>query len=206
MSPAHFAERFGLIIIIALGESIVAVGAGVAGDTLDAAVVIAALAGIAISCALWWAYFDVVAVVAERNFMRAEPEERNKIARDSYSYLHMPMILGIVLLALGVKKTLAHVDAPLETVPAFALCAGVAFYLLGHVAFRWRNVHTWNYQRALAAVLCLALIPFATSADALASVIAVALVCIGLIVYEAVRFREARDKVRHDDSPGLVSQ
>ncbi len=211
VSPSHFAERFGLIIIIALGESIVAVGAGVAGVSLSAGIVIGALGGIAIAGALWWAYFDVVAVVAERRFMRAEAPERNRIARDSYSYLHLPMIMGIVLLALGIKKTLGYVDAPLETVPAVALCGGVALYLLSHVGFRLRNVGTWNRQRALAAVICLALIPLATSADALVALLAVAAVCIGLVLYETIRFRDARDRIRHADSasdpePELASQ
>jgi low temperature requirement protein LtrA len=201
VSPSHFAERFSLIIIIALGESIVAIGAGVAGTPLDAATVIAALAGIAIAGALWWAYFDVVAVVAARIFARAGPSERNKIARDSYSYLHLPMIMGIVLLAAGIKKTLGDVDAPLETVPAVALCGGVALYLAGHVAFRLRNVHTWNKQRALAAAVCLALIPLATSVDALVGLLAVTCVCVAVILYEAIRFRDTRAKVRAGDAP-----
>ena len=210
VSPSHFAERFGLIIIIALGESIVAVGAGVAGTSLDAGIVVGALAGVAIAGALWWAYFDVVAVVAERTFSRAEGAERNRIARDSYSYLHLPMIMGIVLLSLGVKKTLGHVDEPLETVPAVALCGGVALYLLAHVAFRLRNIGTWNRQRALAAVICIALIPLATSVDALGALLAITLVCVSLIAYEAVRYRDMRQKIRAgagpEELPGLVAR
>ena len=210
VSPSHFAERFGLIIIIALGESIVAVGAGVVGTQLDAGIVVAALAGIATAGALWWAYFDVVAVVAERRFSRAEPRERNRIARDAYAYLHLPMITGIVLLALGIKKTLGDVGEPLDTVPAVALCGGVALYLAAHVAFRYRTVGTWNKQRALAAVICVALIPLATSVDALAGLLAIAAVCVALTSYEAIRFHESRERL-HDgaepaDLPGLVAK
>jgi low temperature requirement protein LtrA len=208
VSPAHFAERFGLIIIIALGESIVAVGVGAEGITLGAGEVVAALAAVAIAGSLWWAYFDVVAVVAERRFRTAPPPERNRIARDSYSYLHMPMIAGIVLLALGIKKTLGYVDEPLETVPAVALCGGVAIYLIAHVAFRWRNVHTINKQRTLAAFLCLALIPFATTVASLAALLAIGAVTVGLVVYEAIRFSDARQRIRDgagpSDLPGLV--
>ena len=130
VSPAHFAERFALIVIIALGESIVAIGAGLEGE-IDAGVVAAALLGPVLACALWWAYFDVVALVAERHFRDARGERLLLLARDSYSYLHLPMIAGIVLVALGVKKAIGHVDEPLKTVPAVALFGGVALYYAG---------------------------------------------------------------------------
>ena len=149
--PGHFAERYGLILIIALGESIVAIGVG-AEFGLDAGVVTAAVIGIAIAAALWWLYFDVVALVAERRLSRATPgREQNALARDSYSYLHLPMVAGIVLLALGMKKSLEHVGDPLHTVPAAALLGGVAVYLLAHVAFRWRIVHRFSSQRLVCA-------------------------------------------------------
>jgi low temperature requirement protein LtrA len=98
--PHHFAERHGLIIIIALGESIVAIGIG-AEFGVDAGVVVAAILGIAVAAALWWLYFDVVALLAERDLARLEGRELNERARDAYSYLHFPMVAGIVLLALG---------------------------------------------------------------------------------------------------------
>lgn len=109
VSAGHFAERFALIVIIALGESIVAIGTGLEG-ALDAGTIVAALLGLVLAFALWWAYFDVVALVAERHFHEAQGERRLRMARDSYSYLHLPMIAGIVLVALGVKKTLGGVD------------------------------------------------------------------------------------------------
>lgn len=148
----------------------------------------------AIAAALWWAYFDVVAVVAERKLHEAAPgRAQNTMARDSYSYLHLPMVAGIVLLALGAKKTLGDVEEPLKLVPAVALCGGVALYLLAHVAFRLRNVHTLNRHRLVAAAACLALILPATQIPALA---AITLVCVVLIAYEAVHFREASARVR----------
>ena len=111
--------------------------------------------------ALWWTYFDVVAKVAEQTLRQATGTQV-KLARDSYSYLHLPMIAGIVLVALGVKKALGHVEDPLKTVPAFALCAGPALYYLAHVAFRWRNRHTLAHRRIVVAALLLAFIPVAT--------------------------------------------
>src|SRR5918996_2428156 len=108
--PGHFAERHGLIVIIALGESIVAIGVGAEGLHVDAGVVAASVLGIAVAAALWWLYFDIVALVAERRLSRAPVgREQNDIARDSFSYLHFPMVAGIVLFALGLKKTLEHV-------------------------------------------------------------------------------------------------
>jgi low temperature requirement protein LtrA len=157
--PGHFAERHGLILIIALGESIVAIGVGAEGLDVDAGLVVAAALGVGAAAALWWLYFDIVALVAERRLSRAAPgREQNEIARDSFSYLHFPMVAGIVLLALGLKKTLEHVGDPLELVPAVAMLGGTALYLLAHVAFRWRNVHRFSSQRLLCAILLCTLV------------------------------------------------
>jgi low temperature requirement protein LtrA len=199
--PEHFAERHGLIVIIALGESIVAVGLGASGIEVDAGVIIAALFGVAVAACLWWAYFDVVAIVAERKLHEAEGVERNRMARDSYSYLHMPMIAGIVLTALGMKKTLAHVDEPLKDIAAVALCGGVALYLLAHIAFRMRNVGTLNVQRLVTAGAVLALTPVAMEVDAMFALGLVAAVLVVLIVFEAVHLREARARVRAMAAP-----
>ena len=202
LHPGHFAERHGLIIIIALGESIVAIGVG-AGHHVDAGVVAAAVLGIAVAGALWWLYFDVVALVAERRLNNAAVgREQNEIARDSFSYLHFPMVAGIVLLALGMKKTLGHVDEPLETVPAAAMLGGTAVYLLAHVAFRWRNVHRFSTQRLAAAILLCALIPLATELDALLTLVLLAVLLCALIVYETVHFADLRDRLRHQLDQG----
>jgi low temperature requirement protein LtrA len=199
LMPSHFAERHGLMIIIALGESIVAIGVGAAGEKVDTGVVVAASLGVVVTSALWWLYFDVVALVAERRLHHAAPgRERNTIARDSFSYLHFPMIAGIVLLALGLKKTLAHVGEPLELVPAAALYGGVALYLLAHVAFRLRNVHRFSSHRLIVALALLAGIPLAHAVTATAAVAMLGGVLVGLIVYETTRFRELRHKLRQD--------
>ena len=197
LQPGHFAERHGLIVIIALGESIVAIGIG-AEAGIDAGVVVAAILGIMIAAALWWLYFDVVALVAERRLANAAPgKERNEIARDSFSYLHFPMVAGIVLLALGLKKSLEHVGDPLHTVPAFALLGGLALYLLAHVAFRWRNVHRFSTGRLVAAVALVALVPLAVEIPALAMLAIAAALLTVLIAYETVRFAELRERLRH---------
>jgi low temperature requirement protein LtrA len=197
LEPGHFAERHGLVLIIALGESIVAIGVGVEGG-VTTGVVVAASVGIVIAAALWWLYFDIVALVAERRLSNAAPgRERNTIARDSFSYLHLPMVAGIVLVALGMKKTLEHVDDPLKVVPAAALLGGTAIYLLAHVAFRWRNVHRFSWQRLLAAVLLGALLPAALELSALTTLAMVGALLAALIAFETWRFAELRDRLRH---------
>ena len=197
--PGHFAERHGLVIIIALGESIVAIGAG-AEAHLTAGIAAAAVLGVTVAAALWWTYFDVVALVSARRLARApEGQERNELARDSYSYLHFPMVAGIILFALGMKKTLGAVSDPLDIELAFALLGGVAFYLLGLVAFRFRHIHSINRQRLLLGVALFGLLPAAVELPALATLaILTALLC-ALIAYETASYGEGRARVRHED-------
>ena len=197
LEPGHFAERHGLIVIIALGESIVAIGVGAEGG-VTTGVVVAATLGIAVAATLWWLYFDIVALVAERRLSNAAPgRERNTIARDSFSYLHLPMVAGIVLVALGMKKTLEHVGDPLNVVPAAALLGGTAIYLLAHVAFRYRNVHRFSWQRLLVAVVMVALLPAAVELSALTMLAIVSALLAALIAFETWRFAELRDRMRH---------
>jgi low temperature requirement protein LtrA len=200
VAAKHFAERHGLIIIIALGESIVALGVGAGGLELDAGLITAALLGIAIAGAMWWAYFDLVALVAERRLRTAPPDEQVRIARDSFTYLHLPMVAGIIVFALGVKKTLAHVDHELDTVPAVALCGGAALYFLALSAFKRRNIGSFNYPRLVAASALIVLAPIATAIPALLAVGLVAAISVALIAYEFVAYADARDRIRHASS------
>jgi low temperature requirement protein LtrA len=196
--PGHFAERHGLIVLIALGESIVAIGVG-SDRGVDAGVVGAAVLGMAVAAAVWWLYFDVVAIVATRRLASAKVgRERNTMARDGYSYLHLPMVTGIVLLALGLKKTLLHVEDPLKLVPAVALLGGTALYLLSHVAFRYRHIHTLNRRRLACALVLLGLIPAAVALPALGTLAIVAVLLVALIAYETRVYGDSRARVRHD--------
>jgi low temperature requirement protein LtrA len=193
----HFADRHGLIIIIALGESIVSAGVGAGGLDLDAGIIVAALLAVTVAGAMWWAYFDFVAIVAERRLRSAQPPEQVRIARDSFSYLHLPMVAGIVLFAFGIKKLLAGVDEELHAVPAVALCVGPAMYFLALSAFKRRNIGSWNRPRLVGAALLAALTPLATAVPALLALAFVALVACGVIGYEVVRYAAARDRIRH---------
>jgi len=196
VSPEHFVERFGLIVIIALGESIVAIGVGAAGIPLDAGVIAAALLGITVAACLWWSYFDWVVFVAQARLAEARGARRAALARDAYSYLHLPMVAGIVLFAFGLKTTLPDVTRSLPTVPALGLVGGIALYLLAHVALRLRIGGGLGRGRPIASVLLLGLLPVAREVWALAALGIVAAVCASLIGYEALRHREARAWIR----------
>jgi low temperature requirement protein LtrA len=193
----HFAERHGLIVLVALGESIVAIGVG-AEAGVDGGVIVAAILGIGVAAALWWAYFDVPALMAAQRLAEVEDvQQRNELARDAFSYLHLPMVGAIVLMALGLKSTLAHVGDPLTWETAVALVGGAALYLLAHVAFKMRSLNMFSAHRFIAALALLALIPLAHEVDALVSIGAVGIVLWVLVAYEAVHYAEARDAVRH---------
>lgn len=194
--PGHFAERHGLVIILALGESIVVLGVGATAG-LTAGVITAVVLGVALAAALWWAYFDVVALVTEHRVTRAEVgRERNSLARDSYSYLHYPMVAGIIVAAVGLENTLAHVDEPLTTIAAVALLGGLALYLLAHVALRARNARSLNHHRLLLAAVLVALVPMAVRVAAIVTLAVVAVLLWILVALETRHYGETRHHLR----------
>jgi low temperature requirement protein LtrA len=162
-------------------------------------VIVAAALGIAVVSALWWLYFDVAAIFARRRLMQARGLELHRLALQSYTYLHLPMVAGIVLFALGLETTLHHVGDALETVPAVALCGGAALYLVGHIAFLFRTTGRVFRRRTLGAVLLLALVPAAVAIPALAALALVSAVCSLVVAYEAIRHRAARVQIRHPE-------
>jgi low temperature requirement protein LtrA len=209
ISPAHFAERYGLVVIIALGESVFAIGFATAGVVITPATIAAAVLGLAVIAALWWAYFDVFAVLAQQQLAATSGEARARLARDCYSYLHMPMIVGIVLFALGLKITTHDVHQPLAAVPAVALCGGLSLYFFTHVVMRLRLVAlirrtteerpSWiGPGRLAAAIATLASIPAALAFPALVALALVACVCWALIVWDLLHYREHRVQVRQE--------
>jgi low temperature requirement protein LtrA len=196
--PGHFAERHGLILIIALGESIVAIGLGASG-ALDVGIGTAAVLGVFLAAALWWTYFDVVALVSARRLNEAEPGlEQNALARDSYSLIHLLMVAGIVLIAMGMKVTIGHHAEHLHGVPAFALLGGIAIYLVGLVSFRYRHVKTVNRHRLGLAIVLLLLIPVATAVPALISLALAVVLIWAMIAYEHRGYGLGRDLLRRE--------
>jgi low temperature requirement protein LtrA len=198
IAPEHFAERHGLIILIALGESIIAIGVG-AGFDLVTKVIVAAALGLVVVSALWWLYFDVAAILARSRLAQATGAAQAQLARDAYSYLHLPMVAGIVLFALGLKTTLGDTTDQLDTVPAVGLCGGAALYLLGHVASLFRSTGRIFRRRTAAGIVLLALIPVAITIPAIAALGLVSALCSLVVAYEAIHRRESRAQVRHPE-------
>jgi low temperature requirement protein LtrA len=206
-SVSHFAERHSVIIIVALGESIVAIGVGIAELPISWPIVIGALLGLSVSVSLWWIYFDVTVRMAERALAEATEDERPRFARDAYSYMHLPLIAGIVLLALGLKKTLEYASDtehyeltdPLTGVGLFALVGGVVIYLVGHVAFKARTQQVLYWPRLVAAGILVVLAPLGAAAPALVTLAVVAAVLFGLVVYETHHHADLRYRIRHEE-------
>lgn len=212
-SVAHFAERHGLIVIVALGESIVAIGAGATDLPISGPIVLASVLGLAVSAALWWIYFDHTAAYGE-HALAAEPEEtRPRLARDAYTFLHFPVMAGVVLLALGLKKVLEYVgdeghhelSDPLKTVALCALFGGVALYLLGEVGFRWRTTHRLATSRLVAAGVAVAAVPLIRDVPALAQLAVLTVLLVALVVFESVRYAGEREAVQHRMAPQAES-
>ena len=203
-APRHFSERHGLIVIVALGESIVAIGVGVAKESISWVIIVASVLGLLLTSALWWAYFDVSALLGEHALATEPPETRARLARNAYSFAHMPLVLGIVLGAFGLKEVLLYVSDsshhkltdPLPTVALAALVGGAVIYLLGHVVFKWLTVHTWSVVRLAAAGALLLAIPLIIALPALAQLAVVAFLVTTAVLVESVVFAESRRKIR----------
>jgi low temperature requirement protein LtrA len=199
VQPAHFAERHGLIVIIAIGESLIAIGLGGEVSGLSIEVIVAAVLGFAVTTSFWLAYFDFFTIRAHQLLTDRSGAERVELARDVYSYLHFPMVAGIVLFAYAMKTTLADVDGELATIPALGLCGGPALYLFAFVALRVRLSRTLRALRGgrlLAAIAFALLWPVAVVVPALVALTLVAIVWIGLHAYEIIWWREARAQTR----------
>jgi low temperature requirement protein LtrA len=196
LAPAHFIERHGLIVIIAIGESLVAIGFGARSADLDTKVIAAALLGLCLATAFWLAYFDYFPIRAQQLLAARQGAERVALARDAYSYLHLPMVAGIVLFAFAMKATLAHVGHVLGTIPAFCLCVGSGIYLLAFVGLRLRVSRSLGRGRIAAGGACIALFPAARAVPALVALALVTVVWIALHVYELVGWRDARAEAR----------
>ena len=203
-SPGHFSERHGLIIIVALGESIVAIGVGVAQEPISWVVIAASVLGLVLASALWWAYFDVSALLGEHALASEPAETRARLARNAYSFAHMPLMLGIVLVAFGLKEVLLYVSDsshhtltdPLPSVALAALVGGVVVYLLAHVVFKWLTVHTVSVVRLAAAGLLLLTTPLIAGRPALVQLGVVTFLVACAVIVESVLFAESRRKIR----------
>jgi low temperature requirement protein LtrA len=205
VQPAHFVERHGLIVIIAIGESLIAIGIGARGTGLGTGVIVAAVLGLVVVTSFWLAYFDFFPIRGQQLLTDRSGAQRIALARDAYSYLHLPMVAGIVLFAFAMKTTLAHVGDELDTIPALGLCGGPALYLLAYVALRLRVSRTLGRGRLVAAIACASLLPVALVVPALVALTLVAAVWVALHAYEIIWWREARARTRALRLPASAS-
>jgi low temperature requirement protein LtrA len=160
ISAGHFVERHGLVVLIAIGESVVAIGVGVAGPPVDLDTVTVAILGLCIAYYLWWFYFAGDDERAERVLAHtADPFRRARLALQAWGFAHVPILLGVVVLAVGVHKVVGHAFVPLHWGDALALSGGVAVYLLGHAWFLAQLGLRGVWHRIAAAALVLATIP-----------------------------------------------
>lgn len=205
-SAGHFAERHGLMVIIGLGESIVAIGVGVERLPISWPIVVAATLGMALSAGLWWLYFDVTAIAAEHKLAAAASDgHQTAMARDAYSILHMPMMAGIVLLALGLKKLLGyvgdpaghHLDDPLSAVALAALFGGVLVYVLAHIGFKRRTIGTWSLPRTTLALAIIAAWVAVGGLPGLGQLGVLTVLVWATVAYETWHYREQRRELRH---------
>ena len=197
-SAAHWAERHGLIIILALGESVIAIGAGAADEAVSLPILVGAVLAIALTISLWWLYFDVTAIAAEQHLTEMQGKGRASMATDAYTYLHLLLIAGIVMSALGVEEVISHAadGEPLGLFAAVALFGGSSLYLAGH-AFFWRRVGgTWMVWRLGGATLLLALIPLTIHLPPLVGLGIAVVMCAGVAVIETRRYAEKRAEIR----------
>jgi low temperature requirement protein LtrA len=192
IAPAHFVERHGLVVIVALGESIVAIGIGAAGLPVDLALATVAVLALLVAACLWWAYFGGDDTRAEHALAAVPDDRRGWVAVQAFGYWHLPMLLGIIVLAAGLKDVVGHAFDPLDLAHALMLSGGVAVFLAGDVLFRRTLQIGPGHLRALAAALALATTPLGPTVSGLAQLVALLLVLAASLSAEATGIRPSR--------------
>ncbi|WBC15767.1 low temperature requirement protein A [Micromonospora sp. WMMA1998] len=204
-SAEHWTERYDLILIIALGESVISVGVG--GNLLGKAVtwpaIPAAIFGILFVAALWWAHFDMIGPAARIALHAAQGHPRVAMARDAYAYLYLPMIAGVILFAIGAEELVRTVTDPAggsmerghgPAVPL--LFGGVMIYLAANMAFQWRTLRTLSWTRVGALAALAVALPFGRHLPALGALGLLTVICVALVAVELVVFADARAALR----------
>lgn len=204
-APGHFSERHGLVVIIAIGESLVSVATVVSRGAMDWSLLLGGLLGAGLAIALWRTYFNAIAIGLEQRLRRRQGDDRTRLARDAYTFLHLPAVFGVVLLAVGLRVMLdAVAEHGLGSVPKVGVSAMVALYgggvlyLLAMSALRWRAVGSPSVPRLVVAgwlvVACAALMP--ARSLPLLHVAVVTGTYLGLIVFDSVRYGRATEQMR----------
>jgi low temperature requirement protein LtrA len=185
VAPAHFVERHGLVVLIALGESVVAIGIGAADLPLDLGLAAVAVLGLLLAACLWWAYFGGDDARAERALAGTAEDRRAAVAVRAFDYWHLPILLGIVCLAAGLKDAIGHAYDRLDPAHAWLLAGGAAVFLAGDVGFRHTLRLGPGRLRAAAAALALATVPLGVAASALLQLSVLGIVLSGSLAFES---------------------
>lgn len=200
---AHFGERFQLFVIVALGESIVLAGATASGTGLSIDVVAALLLALLASTALWWLYFGQIAGAVLERLREVSAEERGQVGRDIYTYLHLPIVCGIVLFAVGEELMIAHPTDDLQVAGALVALGGSALFLAGLMACAARIGQAQGVPRPLAVVVLLAAVPLAAQVDGLVVSALLTVLLAALVVAEQVRRRRGASTATPTTPPGV---
>ena len=204
-SAEHWTERYDLILIIALGESVISVGIGgnLVSQPPNWPAASAAVLGIFFTAALWWTHYDVIGPAARIALHAAEGRPRVAMARDAYAYLHLPMIAGIILFATGteeVVRPIADPEVPYTEPPhgpgVALLFGGVICYLTANMLFQVRTLHTVSWTRVGAVLLLAATIPVGQVLPGLATLALLTAICVGLVAVEVVVMANDRRALR----------
>jgi low temperature requirement protein LtrA len=192
IQPSHFVERHGALVIVVFGESVVDIGIGAADHPLTMSLVASAVLGLALTATLWWAYFGVADDErAEDAFVTADPAIRPVLALHAYWYAYIPMLLGIVTLAAGIKVAMPRPGAGLPWPPSLALGGGVALFLAGDVWFRHALGIGRQRYRVTAALLCLAAWPLGLASSAAETALLAAIAAGSLALERLLALRTA---------------
>ncbi len=200
-SAVHWTERYSLIVMLALGESIIALGLGASELPIDTAILAGSLFGVGLTICLWWLYFDMTALAAEHIFSKLGGRARASMAVDAYSYLHLVIITGVILSAVGVETALEHIDdsTPFGWFGAVHLLGGTALYLIGHALF-WRRIGGhWKMSRLVTSLVLAALVPVGASIPPLAAMALTFAVCGAVVAYETTMYAAERAILRGED-------
>jgi low temperature requirement protein LtrA len=196
-SASYWVERFALIIILGLGESVVALGVGAVQGDVSPALVGGIALTVVLAFSLWWAYFERMEPASEHLLEKTRGRERTAIATDAYTYLHFPILVGIILTALGIEVATSHLpemDRGIGLFGAIALCGGTSLFLAG-TGFFWRRLAGWwPWTRLGSGVILLAVIPAIAVIPALPALAAVTALVIGLLFVEELLDRWWRDR------------
>jgi len=197
-SAAYFTERHNLFVIIAIGESLLAMGSATIGQNFDTPLLIAALLGIGTALGLWWLYFDLITLAVEDRLHHADRTTRLRLAVDAFGYGHFPIVAGIVLTALGIEGVVGHAadTKGLGAFYAWSLSGGAALYVAGLVLFGWITLRAWGAVRLVAVCLLLAWTLPATMLPPLAASAGVATILATLAVFETHRYATLRTEIR----------